>query len=450
MTWTKPALKQKPPFWPSLGKGPWIYYLSPMIAVQTLVWFFVTLLMMGFFAGIEMAFYSANRFGIELRKKQGKPGGVLLARFIENPELFLGTTVIGFTIFLVWFVLLFNLVTAPIWTFLGLGAERFDWLRLSLDIILATFIVLIFAEFIPRAIFRARSNFILSRLVWLINIFYQLLQPLASLFMAAASWMLKNIFDVRITEKKEHYNKSNLETLFQQTNETDYEGQDLNTELFENALELPKIKIRQCLVPRKEVIGLDIKCPVEQARQKFIDTKLSKLIVYESNIDNIIGYIHQLDMFKNPTDLASILLPIPAVPETMSATDLISKFTKERKSIAWVVDEFGGTAGIVTMEDVLEEIFGEIHDEYDSEEFVEKQISENEYIFSGRLELDYLSEKFSLEFPDNESETLSGYIINSHETIPRQKERIIIDDYEFDILNVSDTRIEMVKLRILK
>jgi putative hemolysin len=144
------------------------------------------------------------------------------------------------------------------------------------------------------------------------------------------------------------------------------------------------------------------------------------------------------------------LLPIPAVPESMSATDLIGKFTKERKSIAWVVDEFGGTAGIVTMEDLLEEIFGEIHDEYDREEFVEKRLAENEYIFSGRLELDYISEKYNLEFAGNESETLSGYIINHHETIPHQKERIIIDDYEFDILSVSDTRIEMVKLKILK
>jgi putative hemolysin len=210
------------------------------------------------------------------------------------------------------------------------------------------------------------------------------------------------------------------------------------------------VRVRQCLVPRKEVIGVEIRCTIEQAREKFIETKLSKLVVYENNIDTIIGYVHQLDMFKSPKDLQSILLPIPAVPESMSVTDLIGKFTKERKSIAWVVDEFGGTAGIVTMEDLLEEIFGEIHDEYDSEEFVEKRISENEYIFAGRLELDYIAEKYDLEFPDEESETLSGYIINHHETIPQQKERIIIDDYEFDVLSVSDTRIEMVKLKVLK
>jgi len=157
-----------------------------------------------------------------------------------------------------------------------------------------------------------------------------------------------------------------------------------------------------------------------------------------------------LDLFKAPADLQSILLPIPAVPESMSATDLIGKFTRERKSIAWVVDEFGGTAGIVTMEDVLEEIFGEIHDEYDSEEFVEKQLAENEFMFSGRLELDYLAQKYDFEFPeDEESETLSGFIINHHETIPKQKERIIIDHFEFDILNVSETRIETVKMKVL-
>jgi len=174
------------------------------------------------------------------------------------------------------------------------------------------------------------------------------------------------------------------------------------------------------------------------------------LLVFENNIDHIVGYIHQLDLFKHPQNVRAILLPIPAVPESMSATGLISKFSKDRKSIAWVVDEFGGTAGIITMEDVLEELFGEIEDEYDTEEFVEKQISENEFIFSGRLELDYLEEKYNLEFPKEESETLSGYIINYYETIPQQKERIIIDDYEFDIISVSDTRIEMVKLKRLK
>jgi putative hemolysin len=417
-----------------------------MIAVTTLVWFFVTILMMGFFAGIEMGFYSANRFGIELKKKQGRHSAVLLSRFIENPQLFLSTTLIGFTLFLVSFVLLFSEVTRPLWDLIHLEN---DIARLLLDILLATFIVLIFAEFIPRAIFRANSNTLLARLVWIINFFYQLLQPIGKLFIGLSDWVLKYIFNVRINEDKEVFPAGSLDTLFQANTEDD-EPPKLDTDLFDNALNFHHTKVRQCLVPRKEIIGVEIRCPIQKLREKFIDTKLSKLIVYENNIDHILGYVHQLDMFKNPQDLQSILLPIPAVPESMSAMDLISRFTKERKSIAWVVDEFGGTAGIVTMEDVLEEIFGEIHDEYDSEEFVEKRLSETEYIFSGRLELDHIFEKYDLEFPDNESETLSGYIINHYEAIPQQKERIIIDDYEFDILSVTDTRIEMVKLKVLK
>lgn len=421
-----------------------------MIAISTLVWFFVTIIMMGFFSGIEMAFFSANRFGIELKKKQGRPGAALLSRFFENPELFLGTSLLGFTLALVCFALMFSMVMQPLWTYAGLGTENYDMLRLIVDIILSSFIVLILAEFLPRSIFRAHSNVLLSRLVWVINLFYQLLQPLAAAFMHLSNWILKYVFNVRVNEKKDAFTRIDLATLFQENEDGEFEPQELNTDLFENALELPKIKIRQCLVPRKEIVGIESKSNVEEARNKFIETKLSKLLVYEGSIDNIIGYIHQLDMFKNPETLQAVLLPISAVPESMSATDLINKFTRERKSIAWVVDEFGGTAGIITMEDVLEEIFGEIHDEYDSEEFVEKRISENEYIFSGRLELDYLTEKYNLVFPDEESETLSGYIINYHETIPQQKERIIIDDYEFDVLNVTETRIEMVKLKILK
>lgn len=401
---------------------------------------------MGFFAGIEMGFYSANRFGIELKKKQGRHSAVLLSRFFENPKLFLSTTLIGFTLFLVSFVLLFSEVTKPLWVLIGL---QNDLARLLLDILLATFIVLVFAEFIPRAIFRANSNTILTRLVWGINFFYQLLQPIGKLFIGLSDWVLKYVFNIRISEEKDVFPSGSLDTLFQPNTEDD-EPSKLDTELFDNALNFHNTKVRQCLVPRKEVVGVEIKNPIQKVREKFIDTKLSKLIVYEGNIDHILGYVHQLDMFKNPQDLQSILLPIPAVPESMSAIDLITRFTKERKSIAWVVDEFGGTAGIVTMEDVLEEIFGEIHDEYDSEEFVEKQLSENEYIFSGRLELDHISEKYDLDFPDNESETLSGYIINHYESIPEQKERIIIDNYEFDILSVSDTRIEMVKMKVLK
>ena len=417
-----------------------------MIDWYSIVFFLLTLLLMGFFAGIEMAFYSANRLSLELKKKQGDSNMEILSEFLESPARFLGTTLLGFNIFLVFLGLQISTVMQPIWRYWRIGS---DTVHIMVEIILATFIVLIFAEFIPRAFFRARSNWLLQRLAQVTNVCYQLLFPIAASFIDLSEWLLKYVFNIRMDKNnKEALKRSDLKHLFQSGNND--ERQERNTQLMENAQELPKIKIRQCLVPRKEIVGIESKATVEELTKKFMETKLSKLLVYENNIDHIIGYVHQLDMFKKPETIQSVLLPIPAVPESMSATDLIGKFSKERKSIAWVVDEFGGTAGIITMEDVLEELFGEIHDEYDTEEFVEKQLAENEYIFSGRLELDYLEEKYGLEFGQEEAETLSGYIINHHETIPRQKERIIIDDYEFDIIHVTDTRIETVKMKKLK
>lgn len=416
-----------------------------MIEWNTILFFILTLLLMGFFAGIEMAFYSANRLSIEIKKNQGGSSLQILSKFVESPARFLGTTLIGYNLFLVFLGLQISAVMRPVWKYLAVGSST---VHLVVEIALATFVVLLFAEFIPRAFFRAKSNMLLSRLAHVTDFFYQMFYPIAAGLIDLSEWILKYVFNIRLDKNKESITRSDLKHLFLQNN--DDERQERNTQLMENAQELPKVKIRQCLVPRKEIVGLDSRSSMDDLKKKFIDTKLSKLVVFENNIDHITGYVHQLDLFKKPATIESVLLPIPAVPESMSAADLITKFSKERKSIAWVVDEFGGTAGIITMEDVLEELFGEIQDEYDTEEFVEKQLAENEYIFSGRLELDYLEEKYRFDFGEDESETLSGYIINYHETIPQQKERIIIDDYEFDIMNVSDTRIEMVKMKKLK
>lgn len=416
-----------------------------MLPWNTIIFFFITLLLMAFFAGIEMAFYSANRLSIELKKKQGGRSSHIVSKFVDTPARFLGTTLIGFHIFLVFLILELGTVMRPAWEYVGVQSYT---VRLVAEILIATIIVLVFAGFIPRAWFRAKSNAWLNGFAVVTDFFYGLFAPVATRLIDLSEWILKFIFDIKLDKIKEPLTSSDLKNLFNQ--QAVDERNERSTQLMENAQELPKVKIRQCLVPRKEIVGVDSRTSIEELKQKFVETKLSKLVVFEKNIDNIIGYVHQLDMFKKLESLQSVLLPIPAVPESMSATDLISKFTRERKSIAWVVDEFGGTAGIIAMEDVLEELFGEIHDEYDTEEFVEKQLAENEYIFSGRLELDYLEEKYGFTFDNEESETLSGYIIHYYETIPQQKERIIIDDYEFDILNVSDTRIETVKMKKLK
>jgi putative hemolysin len=410
-------------------------------------WIVITLLLIGFFAGIEIAFVTANRLSIELKKKQGKRSGLILSKFMEEPARFIGTCLIGVNVFLVVYGLLFSSLLHPAWEYLGIHNT---YIKLVVDTFISTIVVLIFGEFIPKAIFRAKNDALLAFFAPATRFFYTIFFPIASFLVSIAEWILKYVFNVRVKDRNEAFGKGDLEHFFQQSKDQDEDSQELNTELFENALSLPNIKIRSCLVPRTEVEGFDISSPIADVKQHMIETKLSKMVIYKENIDSIIGYIHQLDLFKNPADIQSILLPIPAVPESMSATDLINKFTKERKSIAWVVDEFGGTAGIVTMEDVLEEIFGEIKDEYDEEEFVEKQIAEDEYIFSGRLEIDYINEKYDLELSVSESETLSGFIIAEHETIPQQKERIIIDRFEFEILSVSDTRIEMVKMKVLR
>ncbi len=416
--------------------------------LYTIIWIVVSLILIGFFAGYEIAFISANRLSIELKKKQGLRSGIILSNFMESPAKFIGTCLIGLNIVLVVYGLLFTAFLKGIaWNPLEVENE---YLKLVIDTIISTFVVLVFGEFIPKAIFKARNDKLIAFFAPVADFFHTLLQPLASVFVSIAQWILTYIFNVRVNNKNEAFSKVDLEHFFQQTKDQDEENQELNTELFENALSLPLVKIRQCLVPRTEIEGADIHTSIEDLKQQFIKTQLSKLVIYDDSVDSILGYVHQIDLFKRPATIQEILHPIIAVPESMSATDLINKFTKERKSIAWVVDEFGGTAGIVTMEDVLEEIFGEIRDEYDVEEFVEKQLAADEFIFSGRLELDYLKEKYELDFPENDSETLSGYIINKHEAIPKQKETIIVDHYQIDVLTVSDTRIEMVKLKILR
>jgi putative hemolysin len=417
-----------------------------------------SLFLIGFFSGIEIAFVSANKLSIELNRKQGTHSGKTWGAFSDNPARFIGTTLVGVNIVLVIYGLLIGGMLAPVWDWIRNHLPKsvtgsVEYIKLLTETILST-LILLFVEFLFKAIFRARNNELLGNgiISYVVSFFYWLLSSIAAFFVNIAEWMLRVLFDVKMHEKKDVFSKIDLEHFLQQTKGSEEEDtSEINKELFENALSLSEIKLRECLIPRKEIEGVESRTSVETVKEKFIQTKLSKLVVYEENIDTITGYIHQLDLFKNPATIKEILLPIPTVPESMSATDLMNKFSKERKSIAWVVDEFGGTAGIVTMEDILEEIFGDIKDEYDTEEFVDKQLSANEFIFSGRLELDAIIEKYKLEFDQAEStETLSGYIIHKNEAIPRQKERIIIGNYEFDILNVSDTRIETVKLKVLK
>jgi putative hemolysin len=403
-----------------------------------------SVILIGFFSGYEIGFVSANRLSLELKKKQGSRSGKIIAGFLEAPTQFIGTCLIGLNISLVVFGILFEEVLhTHIWSKFGLG----DGAILFGNTLVSTLVILFIGELVPKAIFKARAASMINTFAPIAQFFHILFKPLTVILVNTAQWVLSNVLQVKMVYKKEAFTKVDLAHFVQQTN-SHQEQQELNTDLFENALSLPDIKVRKCLVPRTEIVGVEIQMPLEEVKSLFIETKLSKLIVYNETLDNIVGYIHQLDLFKKPKDIKAILHPILLVTESMNAADLINLFSKKRKSIAWVVDEFGGTAGIVTMEDVLEEIFGEINDEYDEQEFLEKKISANEYIFSGRLELDYLYEKYGIDFAADSAETLSGYLIHKHETIPKVREVIHLSHFDAEILMVSDTRIEKVKLTI--
>ena len=427
--------------------------------ISLLTVFFISILLICFFAGIEIAFISANKLSIELSKKQGTYSGKTWGNFSEHPTKFIGTILVAINIVLVVYGLLVGEMLSPAWDevkklFPPAAENYINYIRLFFETLLATSIILILLIF-TKAVFQAKNNSALksSIISYFARVFSWFFSGLSAMFISFSEWMLQYIFNVKLSDKKEMFSKIDLEHFIQQSKGYhEDENSEINKELFENALSISDTKLRECLVPRKEIVSIANNSSMEEVKNTFIETQLSKLIVYENDIDNITGYIHQLDLFKNPAAVKDILLPIPTVPESLSVTGLMNKFTKERKSIAWVIDEFGGTAGIVTMEDLLEEIFGDIHDEYDDvDELVNKQLSVNEFLFSGRLELDYITEKYHLEFPDDEdAETLSGYIIQNNESIPQQKDRIIAGNYQFDILSVSGTRIETVKLKVLK
>lgn len=417
---------------------------------QILLLILICIFLIGFFAGTEIAFASVNKLNIELKKKQGHFTSKILGRFVENPSELLGSSLLGINLVLVIYGLQMTKLIDHFLVFLPKPLSS-EWLTLGIDTLFATLIILLFVEFLPKTLFRSKSEQILSFVAVPMYVASWVLSPIMNWFVSLAAFMLKYLFNVNIKEQKNIFHRVNIDQFIKQClHGHENENNEVNKELFDNALQLVNTKVRKFMIPRNEIVGVEIGTSMLQVKDLFIETKLSKIIVYDKNLDNISGYVHHFDCNKKPKTIEEIIHQIPVVPEAMNAVELINLFTKERKSVAWVIDEFGGTAGIVTMEDILEEIFGDIYDEYDKDKYVEKQISEQEYIFSGRLELNYLNEKYDLNFKNDEVETLSGYIVKYHEKIPKIKEKIIIDMYEFDILLVNDTKIETIKLKVLK
>jgi len=396
-----------------------------------------------FFSGLEMAFISANRLKIEIDKKKGNISAKILSSFLKKPAKFIGAMLLGNNIALVIYSILMSKLLEP---FILQNITHNEVILLLIQTIISTLVVLFFAEFLPKALFRINPNKVLNIAAIPVIIIYYILYPF-TYFTVGISNVILRLFKVDTSESDLAFSKIDLEDFVANIQHGQMDGNEIDSEIqiFKNALNFSDVKVRECMIPRTEIIAMDVDKSIDELKQKFIEKGLSKILIYRDSIDHIIGYAHSKELFKNPESIKSILLPVSIVPEVMSANELLKKIIKERKSIAVVVDEFGGTAGILTLEDIIEEIFGEIEDEHDKEDLTENQIDENTFQFSARTEIDYINEKYKLDLPESDDyETLGGYVINIHESIPEKDEVIATQDFTFTINIVSNNKIELV------
>jgi CBS domain containing-hemolysin-like protein len=405
-----------------------------------------------FFPGMEIAFVSVNKLRLELDKKQHSLSSYILTLFTGNARQYMATMLIGKYISLSVFGIAFYKQTENIlYPVIDSGITV-----ILIQTTVAALIILVASELIPRTLFRLNPNMILRVSTIPLLLFYYLFYPLAWLLIGFSGTVFPKLSYAPENEEPEKFffSRTDLDHFIneQQDHASVQHEDDINNEvkLFRNAMDFSKVKLREIMVPRTEIAAIDIHSSFEDLRQKFIETGYSRILFYQENIDNIIGYIHHSTIFSNPESIRSALKTVLIVPETMSASKLLSTFIQQHRSIAIVVDEFGGTSGMVTSEDILEEIFGEIEDEHDTINWVEKKINEDEYIFSARIDLDVLNEKYDLGFPlDENYETLAGYILFHHESIPKINTVITIGKFRFKILKATSTRIEMVNLKII-
>ena len=407
----------------------------------------VTILVSAFFSGSEMAFLSANKLLIELNRKKNPYLAKIIDIFLRKPGMFITTILIGNNIALV----IYGIYTSRLFEPFIARYLSSDFSILLFQTLFSTLIILVTAEFLPKIIFRINPIFTLNIFGIPLAILYGLFYPISKITHGISNFLIRKISNPENHTRTEDLviGRLDFDNLLAEHNENAQNDEQIPQEvkLLKNAMDFSSLKVRECTVPRTDLQAVDIEDSIETIRQKFIESGHSKILVYKENIDNIIGYVHVSELFKNPKKLRNIINPISIVPETMTANKLLELFTKEHRSIALVVDEFGGTAGIITLEDILEEIFGEINDEHDVSDLEEQQIDAHSYKFSGRLEIDYLNEKYQLGLPvADDYETLAGMILSYNESIPKEGEKIHIPPFEFQILEASKSKIEVVKL----
>ena len=419
--------------------------------MSTLSIIIITLIFSAFFSGMEIAFVSSNRLKIEVDKNKGHFSARIISHFTRMPSRFIGALLLGNNVALVIYGIAMARILEPALQNLIPGYVMSETLMLIVQTLLATFLVLVVAEFTPKVLFRLNPNKILNVFALPAVVFYYLFYPLIYIYIGFSEWVLRNFIKIKFSRENLIFSVVDLDNYLKEFSPDYTRQEDVQQEIqmFQNAIEFRNIKLRECMIPRTEIVALEKNDTIDNLRQAFITSGHSKIPVYQQSVDDIIGYVHSADMFKNPQSIQSILRPIIVAPETMPANVVLSMFIQQSKSIAVVVDEFGVTSGIITMEDVIEEIFGEIDDEFDVEDLTEKKISDNEYIFSARLEIDYLNEKYQLDLPESEDyETLAGLIISHHQSIPALDDEIQFAPFTFIILEATEARIEKVKLII--
>ena len=404
----------------------------------------ISLILSAFFSGMEIAYVSSDKLNLEIQKKQVGFISNILRRITKEPSKFISTMLIGnnfalvvYGFFMGDFIINYLLI--------NIISELNELTIVLIQTSISTVIILIAAEFIPKTVFQIYSDFFIRIFALPAYIFYIIFSPLTNTVTLISDYILNKFFNTDSKESRLSFTKVELENFIENEIQHSQEEIDTEIEIFQNALELSEIKARDIMVPRTEITAIDIKMNIEDVKKVFIDTGFSKLPVYKKSIDNIIGYVHSFDFLKKPNDIKSFLLPIEFIPEPMFVNEVLQILTRQRKSLAVVIDEYGGASGILTIEDIVEELFGEIEDEHDNLEYFEKKINEDVIEVSARLEVEYINNKYKMELPLSDSyETLGGLIFNEIEYIPNEEEIIIIDDYNIKIKEATSSKIEKI------
>jgi len=405
-----------------------------------------TLLFSAFFSGVEIAFISANKLKLELDKNTGKFPSNIITYFSKNESDFITTMLVGNNIALVVYGIVMTQILTPQIT----DYFSSDFALLLVQTIITTLIVLVTAEFLPKAIFRIYPNQILrifSIPIWLFFVFFR---PIALLMLFLSKLILKYFLGQKMEDGKQVFGKTDLDEYLSNVKSAEgLEDSRVEVEMLKNVLDLTNKKLRECMIPRTKLVAMDISSPINEIKNRFIATKLSKILIFKGNIDKVIGYIHSSDLFRNPQNVRSILLPIPFVPESMSVMQLLNQFIDSNKGVALVVDEFGGTSGMLTIEDVTEEIVGEIVDEHDVEEITDKKLAKNKYQLFAGLDIELINKKYNLTLPESdEYETIAGLILHHLAEIPQKNDVIELEEFQFTIIKVNETAIQEVQLKV--